>query len=180
MALHDECVFVSVNIHFDVASIKKVFSSSMFQRHLSLTRSPAGMWTGKRLFSGKWDLLHGNGQRLRASALFEVMGLQERFPPVVYMCWPFNLPCPLCSQQLSLAICLLCGIMEQEGKWDLWFFEVDSCTCPDRSWFWASAQWLAVVEPRQPYGWTGTVEMDYSLTCRNRAGVGKKVAQDTA
>lgn len=151
-----------VNIHFNVASIKKVFSSSTFQRCLLLRTSPAGMGTGKGLFSGKWDLWHGNGQRLRASALFEVMGRQERFLPVVHVCWPFNLTHPLCSQQLSLASSLLCGIMEQEGKWHLWSFEVDSCTCPDRSWFWASAQWLAVVECRQPYGWTGIVEVGNS------------------
>lgn len=105
-----------VNIHFNVPSIKKVFSSSTFQRCLLLKTSPAGMWTRKGLFSGKWDLLHGNGQRLQASALFEIMGLQERFLPVVDMCWPFNLTHPLCSQQLSLASCLLCGIMEREGN----------------------------------------------------------------
>lgn len=134
-----------VNIQFNMASIKKVFSSTVFQRYLLLRTSPAGMWTGKELFSGKWNLLHGNGQRLWASALFEVMGLQEWFLPVVHMCWPFNLTCPLCSHQPSLASCLLCGIMEQEGKWNLWLFEVDSCICPYRSWFWASAQWLAVV-----------------------------------
>lgn len=137
-----------VNIQFNVASIKKVFSSSICQRYLLLRTFPAGMWAGKGLFSGKWDLLHGNGQRLWASTLFEVMSLQERFLPVVHMCWPFNFTCPLCSQQLSLASCLLFGIMDREGKWDLCFFEVDSCTCPDRSWFWASAQWVAVVEHR--------------------------------
>lgn len=137
-----------VKIQFNVPSIKKVFSSSIFQRYLLLRTFPAGMWTGKGLFSGKWDLLRGNGQRLRASG--PLWG-QERFLPVVHMyCWPFNLTSPLCSQQLSLASCLLCGIMDQEGKWDLWLFEADSCTCHDRSWFWALAQWVAVVEHRQP------------------------------
>lgn len=136
MPLRDGCVFcVLVNIQFNMASIKKVFSSSLLQKHLLMRTSPAGMWTGKGLFSRKLDLLHGNGQRLRASALLEVMVLQERFLPVVNMCQPFNLACPLCSQQLSLASCLLCGIMEQEGKWDLWLFEVASSSCPERSWF---------------------------------------------
>lgn len=54
-----------VNIQFNVASIKKVFSSSIFQRCLLLRTSPAGIWTGKGFFSGKWDQWMVMGRDLR-------------------------------------------------------------------------------------------------------------------
>lgn len=107
-------------------------------------------------------------QCVEASALqwgiFELRDLQKGLInlPMVEACWPFNLTCLLCRQQLLLASCLLYGIMEQERNWSLLFFEEDSYTYPDRTWFQISASllWLAVVKHRQLYGRTETVEVD--------------------
>lgn len=113
-----------VNIQFNIASLKKVFNSSICQRYLLLRTFPAGMWTRKGLFSGKRDLLDSNEQTLWASALFEVMGLQENsFLLCTCAAGLSTSACLLCIQQLSLASCLLCGILAQEGKWDLWLLK---------------------------------------------------------
>lgn len=168
MPLHDGCIFcLSCDHPAQYGQYKKKSSATQcLTRHLVTKNSlPCCSVIGERIITRKvWP----DGWRLQASALqwgiFELRGLPKGLIdlPMVQACWPFNLTCLLCRQQLSLACCLLPGIMEQERKWGLLFFEEDSYTYPDRSWFQISASllWLAVVEHRQPYGSTETVEVD--------------------
>lgn len=124
-----------VNIQFNMASIKNVFSSTVFQRCLLLGTSPAQTWQGihgKGLFSGKWDLLHGNRQRISATCPLWVYR-RGSFPWCTYstdlstspvLCAAISSPWPV--------VCYL-GLWSKRESGIL--FEVDSCTCPDRSLF---------------------------------------------
>lgn len=148
-----------VHIQFNMSSIKNVFSSTVFQRCLLIGTSPAQTWPGKGLFSGKWDLLHGNRQRISATCPLWVYR-RGSFPWCTYSTDLSTSPVHCAAISSPWPVVCYVGLWSKRESGIL--FEVDSCNLP-----WqvlvlslTSVTFLWCMECRQPCGYTEIVEVD--------------------